>query len=176
MRLKLETVSNWMIVITGAAVTLFTVSRYVNEQRQPALMRPAPQEYQVGEKLAAGFPVDFSQAPQTLLMVLSSKCHFCSESTPFYREMLSARPINGPATRVVAIGLEQAATLEEYVKQEQLAVDAVASIPREKLKFRGTPTLLLVDRSGTVTAIWGGFLSTNERKQQVLRVLKTGHA
>jgi hypothetical protein len=151
------------------------VSRFVLERRQDNLR--APQQYRVGEQLsAAEFPVDFSKSPQTLLLVLNSECHFCSESAPFYRDLLAAREPGTPVTRVVAIGVETAETLQTYLARQQIAVDEVRTISPAQVKFRGTPTLLLLDRSGGVKGVWAGFLTDEKRKTEIIKLVKTGHA
>jgi thioredoxin-related protein len=172
--MKVETVANWMVIVTSVAVTTLVGSKVIADYRRP--LPTLPQTYQVGEKLAvADAPVDFSKAPQTLVLVLSSQCHFCTESMPFYRDLLKARA-GQPQTRMVAVGLEDAATLREYVKQHDLQFDDVATVPRDKIKFRGTPTLVLFDRSGTVKGVWGGFLTNEKRRDELLKLVTAGHA
>ncbi len=174
MKVKLETLANLMIVITGAAVTTLFVSRVIAENRQAP--SPAPVTYRVGEKLAAaGAPVDFSKAPQTLVVVLSSQCHFCTESVPLYHDLLKAREHANPRTRMVAIGLEDSSTLQRYLKEHDLTFDEVSSVPRSRIKFRGTPTMVLLDQSGTVKGVWAGFLTSEQRKGEVIQMMSAGH-
>jgi hypothetical protein len=169
MKVKLETIANLTIVITGVAMTALLVSRFVAERQQPP--PPISRQYQVGEKMAAGFPVDFSSSAQTLLLVLSSRCHYCSESVPFYRDVLDAHRADARFTRLVAIGLEDKTTLQEYLTQQGLAFDDVVTVTQDNFKVVGTPTLLLVDRLGTVKGVWPGLLNDDRRKQQVLKSL-----
>lgn len=173
MKVKLETVANWIIVITGVTVTALFASRLIAEHQQPT--RP-PQGYQIGEKvIAAESPVDFSKAPQTLVLFLSSQCHFCTESVPFYHDLLKAREAAGSQqTRMVAISVEDSPTLQGYLKQHELAFDEVVSVPREKIKMRGTPTLVLLDQSGTVKGVWNGYLTSVQRRSEVIKLVTAG--
>jgi len=50
----------------------------------------------------------------------------------------------------VAVFPDAADTAKEVVQSEGLGISALGGVPFEKLKISGTPTLLLVDRSGTV--------------------------
>jgi hypothetical protein len=174
MKIRLETIANLTIIVTGLTVTTLLLSRVIADYRQPP--RPAVPDYQVGETLPAAFPVDFRKTPQTLLLVLSSQCHYCTDSVPFYRDLLSARANGGSDTRFVAVGLETRATLEDYLKQHQLVFDEVVSLPREAIKFRGTPTLLLVDNSSVVKGVWSGFLSSEQRRDQVVQLVMSRQA
>jgi hypothetical protein len=172
--MKLETVANWMIVVTSVTVTTLVASRVIADYRRPA--PTVPQTYQVGDKLTpTEAPVDFSKAPQTLLLVLSSQCHYCTESVPFYHTLLEARA-RDPRTRIVAVGLEDAASLQTYLKEHDLHVDEVASVSRDKIKFRGTPTMVLLDRAGVVKGVWTGFLSNDKRKDEVVKLVTAGPA
>ncbi len=168
MKARLETIANLTIIVTGITMMVLVISRVVGDQeRTPLPLR----QYQVGEKLAAGFPVDFSQSPQTLLLMLSSKCQYCSESLPFYHDVLSAQQANPRVTRLVALGTEDKASLAQYLTQHGLTFDDVVSVSLDKIKLRGTPTLVLVDRLGTVKAVWPGFITDDQRKQEVLKAM-----
>lgn len=46
-------------------------------------------------------------------------------------------------------------------------VHALAGVPLEKLKASGTPTLLLVDKSGTVLNAWIGMLSPRQELEVI---------
>ncbi len=172
--MKLETIANWIVIVTGLTVTTVVTSRVVADYRRPA--QTLPQTYQVGEKLVSTeAPVDFSKAPQTLVLVLSSQCHFCTESVPFYHDLLKARA-HSPLTRMIAIGVEEDKTLQGYLKEHDLQFDEVVSVPRDKIKFRGTPTLVLLDRSGTVKGVWPGYLTTDKKRDEVVKLVTAGHA
>lgn len=50
----------------------------------------------------------------------------------------------------------------EVVRLEGLTAHVLAGVPLEKLKISGTPTLLLVDKTGTVLNAWIGMLSPRQ--------------
>jgi hypothetical protein len=62
----------------------------------------------------------------------------------------------------VAVFPDAADAVKEVVQSEGLRVHALAGVPLERLKISGTPTLLLVDRSGTVMNAWIGLLSPRQ--------------
>ena len=72
----------------------------------------------------------------------------------------------------MAVFPDTANTVKEVVQSEGLGVHALAGVPLEKLKISATPTLLLVDRNGTVLNAWIGVLSptgTRESSHPLLR-------
>jgi hypothetical protein len=175
MKIRLETLANVTILVTGVVVTTLVVSRLVAERQ--AADRPTVQQYKVGDRVTASeFPVDLSRSPQTLLLVLNSNCHFCTESTPFYRDLVAARGPGTQVTRVVVVGVENVETLQGYLARQQIAVDEVRSIRLTQVKIRGTPTLLLLDRSGSVKGVWPGYLTDEQRKTEIIKLVKEGHA
>jgi thioredoxin-related protein len=57
-----------------------------------------------------------------------------------------------------------------YLEKLGVFVDEVKQLPLESIGVQGTPTLMLLDRSGTVTKSWIGRLPP-EREQTVLSAL-----
>jgi hypothetical protein len=105
----------------------------------------------VGASLKDRIPgVDWSKNGRTLVLAISTQCHFCKDSTPFYRK-LEAQGGKGMGVHV------------DQVKQAGLGEIGVS----------GTPTMLLVNSSGIITKIWVGMLQP-EAQEQVLSVLKKG--
>ena len=62
----------------------------------------------------------------------------------------------------MAVFPDAADAVKEVVQSEGLRVHALAGVPLERLKISGTPTLLLVNRSGTVVNAWIGMLSPRQ--------------
>jgi predicted transcriptional regulator len=60
----------------------------------------------------------------------------------------------------------------EYLEQAHIVVDDVRQRPATDLRVRGTPTLVLVDRNGTVKNKWEGVLSP-EQEAEVMTLLQT---
>ncbi len=123
-----------------------------------------PPTYTVGEKLTlAG--VDFEAAEQTLLLVVRKGCRFCDESMPFYKQLGDDASIAKRTRLVIAAPDEEQVSREELAKQA-VRVDQVVKVSAGQLKVRGTPTAILVDRSGAVRQVFIGRL--DEAKQQEL--------
>jgi hypothetical protein len=114
--------------------------------------------------------VDWAQSPQTLVLVLSKGCHFCTESADFYRE-LARQNAGRNDLRIVAALPQDVATGKGYLDELGVRVDAVVQASPATLNARGTPTLLLVDSAGAVKDVWVGRLP-DDKQAEVLRQLK----
>src|SRR5204863_9489624 len=89
--------ANVAVIIPSVVVCTVLVSRYlVAPRNQAAIVKAAPVStndgssrkrfIEPGTKISlAG--LDWSKSPRTLLMALSTTCHFCSESAPFYQKL-----------------------------------------------------------------------------------------
>jgi rhodanese-related sulfurtransferase len=111
---------------------------------------------------------------RTLLLALSTKCHYCSESAPFYRQLVKA--VEGQMdVKLVALLPEEINESEQYLKNLDVAINDVKRAPLKQINVMATPTLLLVDNSGTVINSWLGRLTTEE-EGEVLSVLRGGSA
>lgn len=163
---KLETVANAVIVVTGIiAIPVFARTLWPRADAQTALRTEA---YVKGDTLPKPFPVDFSKSDRTLLLVLDSRCTYCTDSVPFYRTLVEQRAIHPARARLVAVGFESAATLTSYLNEHAVRVDDVAHVTPDILRGTGTPSLLLVDRHGRVEAFWVGLLQA-DKQAEVLR-------
>ena len=176
MKIRLETAANWIIIVTGLMVAVLLAARFADNQRQGP--RKVSESYRPGDKLTTGeVPVDFSKAPQTLVLVVSSQCHYCTASMPFYRDLLTGISRAQNHTQVVAAGLlEKTTALQKYLNDNQLAVDQIITVSTAKTKFKVTPTVLLVDRNGIIKGVWTGMLSTEQSQKDLVRVITLGHA
>ncbi len=174
MRVKVETIANYLIVITSVTCMLLLGFRFLANPGTG--IKSAAQGYRPGDKLTLNeVPVDFSKAPQTLLLVMSSQCRFCTASMPFYHDLLKTTSTMSKQTRVVAGGLlEKPASLQTYLNEYDLRVDEIVTIPAGKTKFQVTPTILLIDASGTIKGVWTGMLDTEQAQRDVVKVMTTG--
>ena len=92
----------WIDTLIGLATlfvfTVFVYDRFVAVRHigtSPNFKaQVSPPTINIGDKLEIP-GLDFANRPRNLVMLLSSTCHFCSESADFYRSMLKeAREIN----------------------------------------------------------------------------------
>ena len=111
----------------------------------------------------------------SLVLWIDSRCRYCTENMPLYREIAAISGTTDRSLRVVAAGIEPVATLSKYVADHGVAVDHISSIEPGKLRVRGTPTLILVNRAGIVEQVWGGYVQP-ERQRDLVGWLKERRA
>lgn len=168
---KIETAAN--IATIGLAVLLAAALVKVDFLPAPSPVRrpPAAAQAGIGTSLRGKVPgIDWHANGRTLVLALSTECHFCKESTPFYRRL---REKPGMRLRIVAVLPQSMAAAEQYLNSEGVRVDQVEQVQLPEVGIRGTPTMLLVDGRGIVTNIWTGLLRPAEQ-EQVLSVLRKG--
>ena len=107
--------------------------------------------------------IDWKGSHSTMVLVLSTHCHFCVESTGFYQEIARRREPN--VLRVVAVFNEDVGAARSFLSEHAIPVDAVLQQSPAKTGIRGTPTLLLVDAAGKVTKAWLGKVASATEKE-----------
>jgi thioredoxin-related protein len=156
MKAKIELLANITVILLAVVIgTVFLKDRF---------SAPGPQvnEVKAGDRLTRLDGWDWAAHDRTLVLVLRKGCHFCEDSAPFYQRLVAKQEQDAPNTAIVAVFPDNADAVKEAVHSEGLAVQALAAVPLERLKVPGTPTLLLVDRSGTVLKAWMGMLSPRQ--------------
>jgi hypothetical protein len=110
--------------------------------------------------------VDWSAHKATLVVAISSACHYCVASAPFYSEITRSTHV-APIVVVMPQGeLDAQAFLREHaITPHNLVSASLASI-----QVNATPTLLLISASGIVTKAWVGEL-TNIQRHDVIESL-----
>jgi hypothetical protein len=100
----------------------------------------------------------WSEHQTTAVIVIRHGCHFCKDSLPFYSKLLTIESHVKSQCHVIFV-----MPGDEIVSKGDLPGSAgrdqvFYSIPLEALGVAGTPTLLMVDRSGRVDRAWQGEL------------------
>jgi hypothetical protein len=101
----------------------------------------------------------------TVVLVVSSNCHFCSESMPFYRKLAGVNSASAHEMEMIAIDPENPAEGREYLSGNGVPVAAIISKPLRAMGFMATPTLVLLDKLGRVTHAWVGELNAHGQKE-----------
>ena len=131
---------------------------------------PPPSMYQPGEKIE--FPgVDFAQSSRTVVLVVRKGCRFCDESMPFYQRLGSNAAVSS-RSRIVIVAPDDEATTKEELAKYGVRVDQVVQLALSRLKVRGTPTAVVVNRSGVVERVFTGKLE-EDREQQLVAALSS---
>ncbi len=144
-----------IIVVAVVIVLVFTKNFFSGSKEQP-------------RSIAAGArlnqqPINWPVSKKNLVLVLSTTCHFCKESSRFYEQLV--KDCRNVHTRTIAFFPEPQEQGEAYLKSEGVQVDEIAHADFHSLQIGGTPTLLLVDDHGTVQKVWLGKLNDTKEKE-----------
>lgn len=168
MKARIELLANILVILLAVVVgSIFLKDRYFT---------PGPEinEVKAGDRLTHLDAWDWAAHDRTLLLVLRKGCHFCEDSVPFYQRLVAAHKQDGSSTAILAAFPDAADAVKEVLQSENLGIPALPKIPLESLKISGTPTVLLVDKTGTVLKAWIGVLSPREELEVLAAVACNG--
>jgi hypothetical protein len=158
---RLDLVTNIAVIVTSVVLLGFLGNAWYQSHRAPQ-SRVARAEALVGKTVQLP-GVDFRRKGKTLLIAVSSTCHFCQESQPFYRQLANERGVTANLIAVLPMPQHDA---ENYVHTKISPSLQVVSASLGSIGVNSTPTLLLVDSQGKVEQAWIGKLD-NAGQQQV---------
>lgn len=168
---KIEVAANVAILAVALLLGVVLVKRYLLPSAPPE--PPRAEQLKPGTKLALA-DVNWAQNKKTLVMVLSTNCHFCTESAPFYQRL--AREKSGREdVRLLAVLPQSVEESQKYLSANGVSVSDVRQANPGAVGVRGTPTLIIVDSSGAVVDSWVGKLPP-EKEEEVLSRLMTERA
>lgn len=171
---KAELLANIAIIVVALLLGAVLVKRYLlsgNEATAPA--RNMDPRIPAGTK--AALPgVDWAKNGQTLLLVLSSDCRYCTESAPFYQRL--TRETAGRANvQLIAVFPQEVEEGRKYLENLSVTINDVRQAAPSSTGAGGTPTLILVDANGVVKNSWVGKLSAPE-ESEILNQLAVNQA
>ncbi len=157
---RLDVMANVAVIVTSVALLGFLGNSLYESHHAP---RPSVARARalVGSTVQLT-GVDFTRKDKTLLIAISSTCHFCKESEPFYRQLSQTSSIT---TNLVAVLPMPQPDAESYVHSSISSSLQAISSPLDTMGVSATPTLLLVDREGKVINAWIGKLDDASQKQ-----------
>jgi hypothetical protein len=168
----LERIANIAVI---AGVTLFfalAAKDYLARHNQPVPGKfPDPlaiaRSELIGKPLGPVGGLVFPRQRPSILLALSTACHFCKDSEPFYRQ-LSTR-VSGKVD-LIALFPQPLPEASAYAR-DHIPTATVLSGPLESIHVAATPTLILVDRSGKVREVWVGRLNSSREQEVLSRIL-----
>jgi peroxiredoxin len=163
---RLADAANLATILVSVLLSVVLVKVFLLPQPSPV---PNLAQPRVGMSLTQSLPgVDWAKNKRTLVLALSTQCHFCTESAPFFQRIQKE---TAKGLKMVAVLPQAVDESRKYLEGEGVQVDDVKQATLSAIGVTGTPTLLLVDNSGRVADVWQGKLQQGQ-EGQVLAVLK----
>ena len=159
---KIETTANAATIIAAALLSVVLVKFYLMPSL-PARSAPVTSAPEVtkGKSMDGHLlGVDWAKNRRTLVLALSTTCHFCTESAPFFRRLGEEKEV-----KTVAALPQSVSEGKKYLAGESVHVDEVRQVSLNGLGIMATPTLLLVNEAGVVTDVWVGKLQPDQENE-----------
>ncbi|HEX8091375.1 MAG TPA: hypothetical protein VF762_21150 [Blastocatellia bacterium] len=161
---KVELLSNIAIIVVALLLGVVLVKQYVLAPPGRAEVKTVP----AGTKISLP-DVSWDGSRQTLLIVLSRGCHFCSESVPFYQRLAEEVKSHGDV-RLLAVLPQPPAEGQKYLDDLGVPLKDVKQAELSSIPVAGTPTLILVDSKGVVTDAWVGKLPSDKEAEVISKL------
>jgi hypothetical protein len=174
-RIALSALTTTLMMVSALALLQYDIRHYRNVQLSNSIDmfgdRNRKHVAAVGKPLAAK-DVPYGSSNKTLILVLDVRCRYCTSSIPFYRTLAQVAN-REPRVQVVAVFSSSLAESGEYLTQHELAVSRLQK-SLESLGVLGTPTLIMVGRSGMIEHIWVGKLSPTQEREVLANLQPKG--
>ena len=161
-RIQLVRAFDLLIVVALVAAAWHVSKSGMFRQRQEA-------QLSIGSKLSVP-SVDWTKRSRHTVLFISRSCKACQDSLPFYKK-LSSVAANAPDSQMLILSAESPSLLQPWLAEEGITGALVAKVDPAAVGFTETPTLLMVDSTGTVTDIAMRRLPA-DAEQQVFRRLE----
>jgi thioredoxin-related protein len=154
----LEWLCNLVFMVCVAAVAVLFV-----QSRRPVASSAAQQisRIKLGQHLV--IPGVTWSGTHNLVLALSTTCHFCEESAPFYRKLLQQQHEHDGKWNSIIVFPQSSDMAHKYVQAHKYIATATLHADYANVGITGTPTLVLVDGHGTVLDEWIGRLDSDQQ-------------
>ncbi len=147
----IDRLANVAIVVLALLVGLVAWRRYLF-QHPPDVSIPAGSVIELKS-------VDWPANGFTVVLALSTECHFCSENAPLYRD-IADRLRQNRIGRTVAVLPQSLPQSREYLGAMRVVPDSV--LQQVPSFAKATPTIAAVGPNGRVLRAWVGRLSVRD--------------
>ena len=158
MKTRLEAIANVSVIVVALVIAYRMLMGNAGLPVVPRSLAP-------GDRLPRAPGIDWSRHKRTLVLALNSGCHFCEESASFYRTLVREKRGRAPKSdgvAIIAVFPNDADAVQRFLRNDQLALQSIASVPLAAWGVVATPTILLVDSTGRVDRSWLGVLTPQQ--------------
>jgi thioredoxin-related protein len=154
---KVETAAHVALIVLAVLLSAALYKRFFSARTHDRLNRS---QVKAGTHLSS-LGVEWAESRRTILLALSTSCHYCTDSAPFYRQ-LAQECADREDLKLVAAFPQPTSDARRYLSGIGVVVDDVIHVSPDDLGISGTPTLILVDGNGTAQRVWKGKLPSDK--------------
>jgi hypothetical protein len=166
---RIELAANIAVIVVAVLLVGLIAKRFLFVPKPPVASAKSPSDdIKRGTKISLP-DVDWTKKETHLVLVLQKGCHFCSESAPFYQRLATASR-NRTDLELVAALPQSLSEAKGYLDELNVPIADIRQSSLGNLGVRGTPTLLLVDRAGSITDFWVGKLPPDKESEVLKRL------
>jgi hypothetical protein len=111
----------------------------------------------------------WGDSSMNIVLYVNSNCHFCTESSPLYRQLVQVRK-DASAVSLTAVSTEAPEITKRYLQQQAINVDHILQASLAEAGVRGTPAILAVDSSAVIRKAFFGKLDKPREDRLVAMV------
>ncbi len=141
-------------------VTLYSVYS-AKEPTVPASL--APGKYLAGTVFGAPWPTE----ENTVVLFLSTNCHYCDVSMPFYKTLVK---LAGSRVHFIAAFPQDTSEARAHLADYGVPISDVRKLDLKHIGVSGTPTLAVTERSSKVDFARIGSLSAANQRDLLIRL------
>jgi hypothetical protein len=124
----------------------------------------SPKTFQI-PMLSPGY--DWSQRSYTAVVAIRDGCHFCEDSAPFYRHLVSMEQRGEIKAHIIFVLPDSESIGKLDIPENAVGTQVFYKVPLKSLGVTGTPTILLVNNSEQIVRVWRGELSQHEENRAI---------
>jgi hypothetical protein len=149
-----EIALNILLLLASAAVVLFIADQYSGRSISDGVMAFLSDRQLVGRDTsdALGLP----SGTRAVVFCLSTACGACDSHAPVFRDIVSRVHDESPEVQVLAAFPQPRSEAEAYITKYGLPHPALGSADFSSLGVRVTPTALVIDDQGRISAVLRG--------------------
>jgi hypothetical protein len=159
---KVELIANVAIIAVAIVVGVVLVKSFFFARKSQSISNIA-----VGTKVALP-GIQWATNGKTVVLALQEGCRFCAESGPFYQRLTQQAAAKG--VKIVAVLPQPPAEGRQYLNSLGVPITDIRQASLSSLNVVGTPTLILVNDKGEVTAVWTGKLPTDKESEVLAKI------
>ena len=164
----LNVAANAALVVAVGALGTALWYRHAQTLHETHAARPAA-NFRPGDRAPVVDGVNYASSPRSVILFLSTTCHFCESAAPFYNRLHSSILASHQKSKLVAVFSESEDQVRTFKTRLNLTADTLAG---RRFAVSGTPTALVVDKSGVITGAWLG--TSKAIDSEILSAATTG--